>query len=276
MRLLSRLSAAFFALAALVATPVMADQLQDILDRGTIRIGVIADVAPFGFLDENQQPAGLDIDVANLIASDLGVNLEIVPMTAPNRLPNLVTDKVDILVALLSLTTERAKQIMFTSPYSSTTIGVFGPSDTAVTSPEEIGGLSVGVTRGTVEDTAITRLAPDAFLTVLHAYEPPFEPLLQSYDVDPAAIAVHRRNARREGRQKLLDLLHQTGVARERVEFVQRRGYVASVILGAAARSGCDLIVLGRSPSKLPDLVFGSVVKRVLRRAPCDVLVVAR
>lgn len=161
MRLFSRLLTAFAILFAL-ASPTLADQLQDILDRGTIRIGVIADVAPFGFLDENQQPAGLDIDVANLIGQELGVDVELVPMTAPNRLPNLVTDQVDILVALLSLTTERAKQIMFTSPYSSTTIGVFGEADKAVTSPEDIGNLSVGVTRGTVEDNAITRLAPDA------------------------------------------------------------------------------------------------------------------
>lgn len=162
MRVFSRLTAALVALAATLATPAAADQLQDILDRGTIRIGVIADVAPFGFLDENQQPAGLDIDVAKLIASDLGVELELTPMTAQNRLPNLVTDKVDILVALLSLTSERAKQVMFTSPYSSTTIGVFGPSETAVTSPDDIGQLSIGVSRGTVEDTAITNLAPDA------------------------------------------------------------------------------------------------------------------
>lgn len=162
MRMLRSLGTAILVTAALLATPVMADQLQDILDRGSIRIGVIADVAPFGFLDENQQPAGLDIDVANLIANDLGVELELLPMTAQNRLPNLVTDKVDILVALLSLTTERAKQIMFTSPYSSTTIGVFGPADAAVTGPEGIGSLSVGVSRGTVEDTAITNLAPGA------------------------------------------------------------------------------------------------------------------
>ena len=161
MRMLSRL---FRAISVLVvfSFPAMADQLQDILDSGKIRVGVIADVAPFGFLDENQQPAGIDIDVANLIATDLGVKLELVPLTAPNRLPNLVTGKVDILVAILSLTPERAKQIMFTAPYASTPIGVFGPSDASVTKPEDIGDKSVGVARGTVEDLALTKLAPNA------------------------------------------------------------------------------------------------------------------
>jgi polar amino acid transport system substrate-binding protein len=155
-------AAAALLVATSFAAPASADQLQDILDRGTIRVGVIADVAPFGFLDDKQQPAGLDVDVANMIASDLGVKLEIQQMTAQNRLPYLVTNKVDILVALLSLTPERAKQIMFTSPYTTTTIGVFGPDDTAVKSVADVGKLSIGVTRGTVEDTAISKLAPDA------------------------------------------------------------------------------------------------------------------
>lgn len=155
-------AAAALVVASIFSVPASADQLQDILDRGTIRVGVIADVAPFGFLDEKQQPAGLDVEVANLIASDLGVKLEITQMTAQNRLPYLVTDKVDILVALLSLTPERAKQVMFTSPYTTTTIGVFGPTETAVKSVADIGKLSIGVTRGTVEDSAITKLAPDA------------------------------------------------------------------------------------------------------------------
>jgi len=164
MRLLTRLTSIAvvgFAFAAL-AVPTMADQLQDILSAGKIRVGVIQDVAPFGYLDANQKPAGLDIDVANMIAKDLGVQAELVPMTAQNRIPYLVTNKVDILVALLSLTPERAKQIMFTSPYAATSIGIFGPADTKLSSIDELGSHSIGVTRGTTEHTALTATAPKA------------------------------------------------------------------------------------------------------------------
>jgi polar amino acid transport system substrate-binding protein len=113
-------------------------------------------------VDSEQKPAGLDVDIANMIATDLGVELEIQQMTAQNRIPYLVTDKVDVLVAILSLTPERAKQIMFTGPYASTSIGVFGPADIAVTSVADLAGHSIGVSRGTVEDNAITNAAPDA------------------------------------------------------------------------------------------------------------------
>jgi polar amino acid transport system substrate-binding protein len=158
---LTSIAVAGIAFAAL-AVPAVADQLQDILSAGKIRVGVIQDVAPFGYLDANQKPAGLDIDVANMIAKDLGVEAELVPMTAQNRIPYLVTKKVDILVALLSLTPERAKQIMFTAPYAATSIGIFGPADAKLASVDELGSRSIGVTRGTTEDTALTATAPKA------------------------------------------------------------------------------------------------------------------
>jgi polar amino acid transport system substrate-binding protein len=146
----------------LVSGQAMADQFQDVLDAGKIRIGVIADVAPFGFVDAEQKPAGLDVDIANMIAADLGVDLEIVPVTAQNRIPYLVADKVDILVAFLSLTPERAKQVMFTAPYASSSIGIFGEPGVAVAGVADLEGKSIGVMHGTVEDTALTNYAPDA------------------------------------------------------------------------------------------------------------------
>lgn len=155
--------AAMGAVTAVTAiAPAAADQLQDILNAGKIRVGVIADVAPFGFLDAGQKPAGLDIDVANMIGKDLGVEVELVPMTSQNRIPYLVTGKVDILVALLSLTPERAKQIMFTSPYAATSLGIFGPADIKVSSVADLGNHTIGVTRGTTEDIALTNAAPNA------------------------------------------------------------------------------------------------------------------
>jgi len=141
---------------------VHADALQDILDRGTVRIGVPIDVPPFGFTDENQQPVGLDVDLANLVAEALGVELELQQITGINRIPFLITDKVDIVIAVMGATPERAKQIMFSSPYASLYIGVFGPPEIEVSSADEIGDYTVGVPRGTTQDISVTEMAPDA------------------------------------------------------------------------------------------------------------------
>jgi polar amino acid transport system substrate-binding protein len=153
----------FAALLALTLSfPAYADRLQDILDKGVVRIGVPIDVPPFGFTDENQEPVGLDVDLAGMVAKELGVELELQQITGINRIPFLMTDKVDVVIAVMGATPERAKQIMFTSPYASLYIGVFGPKDLPVTSAETIGDHSVGVPRGTTQDISVTEMAPGA------------------------------------------------------------------------------------------------------------------
>jgi len=127
-----------------------------------VRIGVPIDVPPFGFTDENQEPVGLDVDLAGMVAKELGVELELQQITGINRIPFLMTDKVDVVIAVMGATPERAKQIMFSSPYASLYIGVFGPKDLPVTSAETIGDHSVGVPRGTTQDISVTEMAPDA------------------------------------------------------------------------------------------------------------------
>jgi polar amino acid transport system substrate-binding protein len=144
------------------AGPARADRLQEILDKGVVRIGVPIDVPPFGFTDANQQPVGLDVDLAKLVAKELGVELEMQQITGINRIPFLVTDKVDIVIAVMGATPERARQIMFTSPYASLYIGLFGPEDVQVSSADEIGDHTIGVARGTTQDISLTEMAPDA------------------------------------------------------------------------------------------------------------------
>jgi polar amino acid transport system substrate-binding protein len=149
-------------LALTLSIPAHADRLQEILDKGVVRIGVPIDVPPFGFVDANQQPVGMDVDLAKLVAKELGVELEMQQITGINRIPFLMTDKVDIVIAVMGATPERAKQIMFTSPYASLYIGVFGPKDLPVTSADTIGDYSVGVPRGTTQDISVTEMAPEA------------------------------------------------------------------------------------------------------------------
>ena len=67
-----------------------------------------------------------DADVAKLLAEDMGVTLNIVPVTGPNRIPYLLSNQVDILVASLGITPERAEQVDFSQPYAGIEIFVFG------------------------------------------------------------------------------------------------------------------------------------------------------
>ena len=118
-----------------------ADKFQDILSKGVVRIGVPVDAPPFGSVNQQRQPEGFDIELAEMVAKALGVKLEMPQVTGANRIPYLLTDKVDIIISVMGLTPERAKQIMFTAPYANTYLAVFGPKSPNVPSAGELGSM---------------------------------------------------------------------------------------------------------------------------------------
>jgi polar amino acid transport system substrate-binding protein len=150
--------------AVLPATPASADLLQEILKKGVVRIGVPIDVAPFGFTEGDGKPAGFDVDMANMVAKDLGVKLETQQITGINRIPFLLTNKVDIVISVMGATPQRAQQVAFTSPYAGLFLGVYGPKGVAVKGPGDLGTRKVAVPRGTTQDLSLTEMAPRASL----------------------------------------------------------------------------------------------------------------
>ena len=78
-------------------------------------------------------------------------------LTSPNRIPFLLTNKVDLIVATFGITPERAKQVMFSIPYSAIENVVFAPKDKHITTIQDLKGLRVGVPRGTVQDVILSK-----------------------------------------------------------------------------------------------------------------------
>lgn len=107
-------------LATLAATQASADATLDrIKGRGKLTVGVILSGAPFGFIDpKSQEQKGYNVDLAKALASDLGVELETVTVTPPNRVQFLQQGKVDILIANMQYTEERAQILDYVpTPY---------------------------------------------------------------------------------------------------------------------------------------------------------------
>jgi len=137
-----------------------ADALQEIQSRGTLKVGMLVDFPPYGLMNEQNQPDGYDADVAKLLAKDMGIKLQLVPVTGPNRIPYLLSGQVDVLVASLGITPERAKSVDFSAPYAAITIGVYGKDDVKVAKPEDLAGKTIAVARASTQDTAVTKVAP--------------------------------------------------------------------------------------------------------------------
>ncbi|TBR42759.1 transporter substrate-binding domain-containing protein [Marinomonas agarivorans] len=159
-RIVKLLSKSLFLTACFVAASVNADVLQDIQERNTIRIAVPQDFPPFGSIGTDLKPQGIDVDMANYIADQLDVKLEIVPVTSANRIPYLQTKKVDLVISSLGKNPEREKAIDFSTPYAPFFLGVFGDKKVMVDDIAGLAGKTVGVTRGSVEDLELEKNAP--------------------------------------------------------------------------------------------------------------------
>jgi polar amino acid transport system substrate-binding protein len=97
-----------------------------------------------------------------MIGKALGVKVEVEQIIGANRIPYLLTNKIDLVISGMGATPERAVQVMFTSPYAALYLGVYGPKDKAVTGPDTLGTLKTAATKGTTQDMTLTAMAPKA------------------------------------------------------------------------------------------------------------------
>ena len=141
-----------------------ADALANIKQAKKVRIGIDLGLPPYGMIDDKVQPTGVDVEVARKLAADLGVELEIVSSTGASRVPNLQTNKADLIISTLSITPERAKVIDFSVPYMPIQTIVFAPKSVSISSMADLAGKNVATSRGTGMDTQLTREAKGANL----------------------------------------------------------------------------------------------------------------
>jgi len=151
--------AAVAATLAAAATPAAAS-LGDILEAGTLRVGIPESFPPFGALGPEGEYVGYDVDVAGMIAEEMGVELELVPVTSSQRIPYLETDRVDLVISSMGANGERAKSIWFSNAYAPFFSGAFAAPDVEVAAIADLAEFSVGLTGGTLEDLALTDAAP--------------------------------------------------------------------------------------------------------------------
>jgi polar amino acid transport system substrate-binding protein len=85
--------------------------------NGTLKFGTSAVTEPFAFIDGTQKVTGLDIEIAILIAQKLDMQLEVINMDFGAMIPALISKKVDMIGACITITNERAKSVLFSSPY---------------------------------------------------------------------------------------------------------------------------------------------------------------
>jgi polar amino acid transport system substrate-binding protein len=118
--------------------------LDKIQKRGKLIIGVKDNLPPLGFRDRNGNLSGLEIDIARELAKELNMPLELVPLKNRDRLSALQNNQVDLAIAQITVTSNRARLIDFSLPYytdSTIAIAKRGTTSQELSQPSAIGVL---------------------------------------------------------------------------------------------------------------------------------------
>ena len=125
-------------------------------DGGVLRMGTNATFPPYEYVDENNEVAGIDADIAAAIAEKLGMELEITDMAFDSLIPALQSDTIDIVLAGMTVDPERAEQVNFTDSYATGVQVIIVPEGSDIASPDDLEGKNIGVQTGTTGDLYCT------------------------------------------------------------------------------------------------------------------------
>jgi ABC-type amino acid transport substrate-binding protein len=182
---------------ALGATPEpqSADTLAQIRARGnTIVVGIPVDYAPFGFVDEHGQMAGLDVDLVRAMAAAWDVEVQFVPVTPSDRVQRLASGAVDLVTGLPHHWADEP-QIDFSETYFADGQRWLVRADAGIGASAHLSGQKVAIIRGSLGQDALAALASPPDVTVLPFQEyPPAVAALRGGQV--AAVAVGSAFAR--------------------------------------------------------------------------------
>jgi polar amino acid transport system substrate-binding protein len=147
----------------LATQPARADLLDDIMKAKKIRISTDLAIPPSGMMDANMKPTGSDVEVAQLLAKDWGLELEFIQTTGATRIPNVLTGKADIIISTLSVTPDRAKVIDFSKRYATLQSDIGCLKSMPVKDWPDLKDKAVGVSRGTTQDTTLSNMKDAVF-----------------------------------------------------------------------------------------------------------------
>ncbi|RUZ43606.1 transporter substrate-binding domain-containing protein, partial [Mesorhizobium sp. M7A.F.Ca.CA.004.05.2.1] len=118
-----------------------------------IKIGTEGAYPPFNTITADGKVEGFDIDIANALCAQMKVECEIVTQDWDGIIPALQAKKFDAIIASMSITEERKKQVAFTNKYYTTPLALVAPKDSDLTStePPALAGKTVGAQASTTQ-----------------------------------------------------------------------------------------------------------------------------
>ncbi len=136
-----------------------ADKLDDVIEAGKVRCGVVLDFPPIGYRDAKNEPAGFDVEYCKDLAKAMDVDFELIPVTWAERLPVIVNNRADVVFGGTSDTLERAKTVGFTIPYAIYYHQAVVGKDSGIETFDDLKGKRVAAAVGTVPEIEFLKYA---------------------------------------------------------------------------------------------------------------------
>jgi len=153
-------------------TTARADGLTEARRRGSLRVGVKTDFAPFGFESPSGQILGFDADLAHYLARALFEDesaVELVPVTSGSRIPLLYSNLIDVIIASMTITVDRQRVLDFSKPYFMTGSLLLTLKESPIQGVQDLGERHVAVVAGAVQETDLPMIAPGARLVAFES-----------------------------------------------------------------------------------------------------------
>lgn len=138
--------------------------LDDVKKKGFLVAGVKGASPPFGFMDRDTGAlVGYDVDFVKAVAARLGVNAIFTPVTAANRVPELIEGNIDVIAATMAKSPDRAKMVDFSETYYLTSQKIISRKGTVKTL-SDLEGRKIGTARGSTWEINVKMKVPGAVI----------------------------------------------------------------------------------------------------------------
>lgn len=137
--------------------------IEQIKDAGKLIVGTSTPYEPMEYKDENGNIVGFDIDIANEIANQLGVETDIRDMDFDLLIDAVANGEVDIAIAAITITNEREEQVSFSNPYlNAGQVIITNESNQEINIPEDLEDKKVGVQNSTTSEEEALKYTNEA------------------------------------------------------------------------------------------------------------------
>ena len=154
--------------------------IDKIKKRGYIIAGVKYDAKPFGFIDQDQELKGFDIDLLKEITKRLlgdKNKIEFRQVTSATRIPELTSGNIDVVAATMTINEKRKRVIDFSNTYYIAGQTLLVPKDSDIESVNDLSNKTVLVVLGSTSEKNIREMVPDAKILGFRTYTEAFSAL---------------------------------------------------------------------------------------------------